>query len=332
MFNPEVKSIVGEDISILIRLDNYSSSFLCECGDASKLTPRDCKNLEVIFISHTHIDHFINFDTILRHQVGIERKVIICGPEGIIDRVCAKINAYTWNLIEKDSIVYEVREIIHEKLIRRHEIYPPDWKVQTLEPITENIVYQNNHLQVNFTILDHKIPSIAYLFKENDGVKINLDESEFKGGSWIKALKAAYKQNEPSKAIQIHDKTYAAQDLYHLLIPKKGKTLGIIMDHLACKANHDKIIELFSHCDKVFIESFYNEEDKESAQVHYHSYSKESARIMKLCHVKKAIPVHFSRKYNEEEVKALIKEFEEVFYDKIPSLIENNTPKDTKNE
>ena len=89
----------------------------------------------------------------------------------------------------------------------------------------------------------------------------------------------------------------------------KGDTLGIIMDHAANKSNHSKIKSIFQDCNKVFIESFYKTEDKELAKLNYHSYSTESARIMKACNVNTAIPVHFSRKYNEEEIEVLLQEF-----------------------
>ncbi len=81
------------------------------------------------------------------------------------------------------------------------------------------------------------------------------------------------------------------------------------MDHAANDANHDKIKKLFTHCDKVFIESFYKAEDKEFADSNYHSYSTASAKIMKASQVKTAIPVHFSRKYKADEIEILIAEF-----------------------
>ena len=119
MILPELKSKIGEDISILVRLDNHTPSYICECGDASELTLKECQNTEGIFISHTHIDHFINFDQILRHQIGIQKRIIICGPIGIIDQVQSKIKGYSWNLIEAGAITYEIREIIDEQKINR---------------------------------------------------------------------------------------------------------------------------------------------------------------------------------------------------------------------
>ena len=42
---------------------------------------------------------------------------------------------------------------------------------------------------------------------------------------------------------------------------------------------------------------FDKDEDKEFAEKNYHSHASKSGELMKACNVKKAIPVHFSRKY-----------------------------------
>lgn len=309
MFLPEIKSEIGEDISILIKLDNYSYNFICECGDASKLTVKECQNTEAIFLSHTHIDHFINFDFILRHQLGIGRRVIICGPEGITQQVQSKIKGYQWNLIEEKSIVYEIKEIKADGQILRSEINPPEWEIIPLENNAAAALFQHERFQVDFTILDHKTASIAYLFKEKDRVKIDMTKSQFKGGSWIKDLKTAFENKEDLAPIKVGEKEYQAKDLFHLIAIKKGASLGVIMDHAANESNHEKIKALFTNCDKVFIESFYKAEDQEFAKANFHSYSTASANIMKACKVEIAIPVHFSRKYKEEEIAVLLEEF-----------------------
>jgi len=313
MFLPELKSLPDEDICILIKLDNHTPHYICECGDASLLSVKDCQNAQVIFISHTHIDHFVNFDTILRHQIGIEKKVVICGPEGIARQVQSKIHAYTWNLIEAGSMVYEIREIINEQEINVYEIEPPKWELHKTNVIGENTIFSNERFRVNFTLLDHKIPSIAYLFREMDSVKIDLSKSDFKGGAWVRELKTAFEQQMPDNEIIIKGESYTAKALFHLLDIKKGNTLGIIMDHAPSVDNHTKIKTLFSGCDKVFIESFYKLEDKTFAEANYHSYSQASGRIMRACGVKEAIPVHFSRKYKEQDMQELIEEFKQAY-------------------
>lgn len=309
MFLPEVKSKVNEDISILIKLDNYSFNLICECGDASGLTVKECQNTEAIFISHTHIDHFINFDFILRHQIGIGRRIIICGPEGITQQVQSKIKGYQWNLIEENSITYEIREIKKDGHIEIAEINPPHWEIKTLENKNPDTLYKNERFSVDFVILDHKTDSIAYLFQEEDTVKIDLSKSEFKGGIWVRELKTAYEQGNETALIKIENKDYQAAELFYMLETKKGDSLGVIMDHAANEANHKKIQSIFQDCNQAFIECFYKAEDKEFAKLNFHSYSEESAKIMKICNIKKATPVHFSRKYKEEEVKVLMEEF-----------------------
>lgn len=309
MFTPILKSKPNEDISILIKADNHAFNYICECGDASDLTVKDCQQTNAIFISHAHIDHIINFDFILRHQIGIQRRVIICGPKGITQKIQSKILGYEWNLISSDAITYEIREIHENGTIIRSEIQPPTWKIKPLENIVSTTVYSNKIFDVYYTILDHKTASIAYLFKEKDTIKIDLSNSNHTPGSWVRELKEAYEHQKPENLIQIKDTQYKASELFYLLSIKQGDTVGIIMDHKANEENHEKIKTLFSNCNKVFIESFYKEEDKELADLNYHSYSKASGKIMKNCKVPNAIPVHFSRKYNTEEIEQLSTEF-----------------------
>jgi len=38
MFNAEVKSEQNEDICIMIKVDNHSYNYVCDCGEASLLT------------------------------------------------------------------------------------------------------------------------------------------------------------------------------------------------------------------------------------------------------------------------------------------------------
>ena len=169
-------------------------------------------------------------------------------------------------------------------------------------------VFENNLFEVHYTILDHKIDTIAYLFKGKDTTKIDLRKSGFKGGKWVKDLKTAFETNNPTDEIIIEDTIYKAADLFHLINVKKGKKLGVIMDHAASATNHKNILETFTDADQVFIESFYKAEDKEGAIANYHSYSSESGRIMKACNVQDAIPVHFSRKYSEIDINELLQE------------------------
>lgn len=312
MFQAEVKSRINEDISILVKKDNHPWNYLCECGDARDLTVKEVQNCKAVFISHTHIDHFVNFDSVIRHQIGIQRRIVICGPKHIAKQVESKLKSYTWNLIEKGSIIYEIRELISENEIRIFEIEPPIWELKEIDVQKGNEIFKDKSFSVQAILLDHKIPTMAYKFIEEDSINIDIAQSGYKGGKWVADLKTAFINGKTEDVLMVENKAIKAQDQFHLLTVKKGHTLGIIMDHAAEPNNHSKIETHFNSCDTVFIESFYKEEDKDLADKNHHSYSKASARIMKTSKVKNPIPVHFSRKYSSEEINELVEEFNSI--------------------
>ncbi|MEH0154250.1 peptidase [Limibacter armeniacum] len=314
IFNAQIKSSVNEDISILVKLDNHPWNYLCECGDASDLTIKEIQDCNAIFISHTHIDHFVNFDAVIRHQIGIERRVVICGPENISKHVQARLKSYTWNLIQKGSIIYEIREVVSENKIVVYEIEPPFWELIKIGEQDNNILFEEKSFTVSSVILDHKTPTLAYKFKENETLKIDIQKSGFKGGKWVKGLKDAFINKDNNAVISIDEKDYQAHELYHLLHIQEGDSVGVIMDHAANHENHSKIKDHFWKCRQVFIESFYKEADQELAALNFHSFSTQSGKIMSETEVDEPIPVHFSRKYKEHDLKELMQEFESEAY------------------
>lgn len=309
MFQSEIKSEIGEDISILIRLDNHPWNYLCECGDARALSVKEVQNSNAIFISHTHIDHFVNFDAVIRHQIGIERRVVICGPLGIAKQVQSKIMSYTWNLISAGAITYEIREMRADNEIVIFEIAPPIWELREIKTVDNNILFTENTFEVKGVLLDHKTPTLAYKFSEKDSLKFDIQSSGFKGGKWVKELKGAYENQQGETVIEIEGNNYKAKQLFHLLTIQIGDSVGIIMDHAANPENHAKIKAHFEGCRKVMVECFYKDADKKNAIANFHSYASISGKIMKEANIKEAVPVHFSRKYNAEEIETLVAEF-----------------------
>ncbi|WP_375560736.1 peptidase [Bernardetia sp. OM2101] len=311
MIHSTLKNLPNEDICLMLTVPNHSWVYLCDCGQASQLSVADCLKVNAIFISHTHIDHFCNFDTIFRHQLGIQRTVTICGPVGIAKNVQAKLLGYTWNLIEADAVKYEIREIGLDDSITIFEITPPSWDIKFIETIKDEIIYKNDVFDVKFTSLNHSIPSIAYLFETYPKTKIQ--DFPFKAGKWVKELKEAFEQNLPEKNIQIEGTNYLAKDLFSYIFVEEGYKLGYVMDHLASEENFEKIVHLFQKADELFIESYYLEEDKELALKNHHSTAKNSGLVARRAQVKKVNPVHHSRKYNHN-IQLLIDECLEAFH------------------
>lgn len=205
---------------------------------------------------------------------------------------------------------YHLRNKRNDNCIDIYELEPPEWELKKTGQSSSNILFEDDSFVVSGILLDHKTPTLAYKFQERDTVKIDIKASGFKGGQWVKELKVAYLSHRHDALIQVEHTTYQAQELFHLLNTQKGDTLGIIMDHAANDRNHQKINVHFQNCRRVFIESFYKNEDASFAEANFHSYSSKSGEIMKKSNVVDPIPVHFSRKYTQEDIDLLIEEFE----------------------
>lgn len=309
MFQPILKSKSSEDISILLKMDNHPWNYLCECGESSELTVKEIQNTNAVFISHTHIDHFVNFDAVIRHQLGIQRRVVICGPEGLAQRVHARINSYTWNLIEAGAVQYEVRELVAQHQVNAYELLPPAWELRKINSWNTNVLFEHKDFKVTGVLLDHKVPTLAYLFTQHDAVKIQLEGSGLRGGPWVQLLKSAFERNDGDTLLEIEGQRYRTGELFQYLFVQKGDTVGVIMDHAAHSENHALIQHHFKNTRRVYIESYYKESDKALAKMHAHSYSSRSAKVMRAAQVLEPIPVHFSRKYEEAELQLLQEEF-----------------------
>lgn len=318
MIFSELKSTVLEDMCLYVRPDNHSWAYLFDCGQASLLTPSDCQKVLGIFVTHTHIDHFMNFMGIFRHLLGCRRTLFVCGPAEIQKNVQGMIHGITWNLIGPSSVAVEVREILPNE-IRCYRMVPPKWELELLPARTGPIVFEQEGIFVRYALLDHRIHSVAYLIEENARLNIQ-KELPYRPGPWVGQVKDAFLQQDRERLIWIEEKQYPAQEFFPLLTHTRGYALGYVMDHMASEENHEKMKELYQEIDELYIESFYRYIDVAYAQKNYHSTARQSGELAKKARVKKLNLVHHSRRY-AGEFRDLLEEGYAVFEGREPSFL-----------
>jgi len=309
MFITELKSLPTEDICLQFGLANHSFKYLCDCGFASQLTVADCRDTNAIFVSHTHIDHFINFNGIVRHQLAIGRRVIVTGTVGVAKNVQAQLLSFNWNLLKYDdqAVSYEIREIDEAGKINRFLIETPKWELQELGEWPSAYIYENELFKVRCALLDHGIKTVAYLFETQEKVSMQMENCPYKGGRWINELKTAFLAQDWGKEIVIDaNTTRKVSELTPFIQREPTYKMAYVMDFAATEANREKIVELCADVDELFMECYYSSEDMEMAVKNKHSYASFSAQTAKLARAKRVIPVHFSRRYHEEAQKQLI--------------------------
>jgi ribonuclease Z len=305
MIQGTLKSKIDEDVCLMIQFLNHGYYYLCDCGFASDISVREAKNVQGFFISHTHIDHFCNFDAIMRHQLPLGRQVIICGPENIGQNVQSKLRAYNWNLISvEDQVVsYQVREVLAKNQIRIYELKSPNWELKTKGNLHSEILYENEVFKVRYALLDHGTPVLAYLFEEHPVIKLK-ESCPLPSGAWVRILKDCYLNSKPDITISIEQHgTFQASELFIYLEEKQVFKLGYVMDHAISEENHRKIIELCQGADELYIEAFYRNDEWELANKNKHSTAQASGEVARLANVKKLIPMHFSRRHQSENAR-----------------------------
>ncbi|MBI3779913.1 MAG: ribonuclease Z, partial [candidate division NC10 bacterium] len=116
LFQPRLLNGVFGDPGLFVRLRWERRALLLDLGDLTAQPPADLLKVTDVFVSHTHVDHFIGFDHLLRIALGRDRTIRLFGPPGIIANVEGKLSGYTWNLVEGYTLAFEVHEVCPEKI------------------------------------------------------------------------------------------------------------------------------------------------------------------------------------------------------------------------
>ncbi len=69
-----------EDPSLFVRIMREKRAFLFDIGNISRLGPGDLQKITDVFVTHTHIDHFIGFDILVRALLRREIPLRVYGP------------------------------------------------------------------------------------------------------------------------------------------------------------------------------------------------------------------------------------------------------------
>ena len=100
LFEPRLVNDPFGDPALYVDLRDERRALLFDLGDISALPPRELLRVSHVFVSHTHMDHFAGFDTLLRVVLGRKTAIALIGGPGFVAQVEHKLLAYTWNVVQ----------------------------------------------------------------------------------------------------------------------------------------------------------------------------------------------------------------------------------------
>ena len=296
-------------------------AFMLDLGDITPLWPRKLLRLEHIFVSHTHIDHFVGFDRLLRVLVGRDTKINLYGPAGFIDQVGHKLQAYCWNLANRylSDLIFVVTEIdsSHRTKTARFRLKSGFHQEEVdAGRVVEATLHNEPAFRVRTAILEHYTPSLGFAIEEAAHVNVwknRLADMGIPVGPWLRELKRAVIDNRPADyPITIGSpqgtsggRVLPLAALRPALTVAAGQKIAYVTDVADTIANREAIVRLARNADLLFIEAAFAQADAALAAERGHLTTLAAGQIARQAKARKVEPFHFSPRYVGEEERML---------------------------
>ncbi len=315
-----------EDPALLVRLSGERRSLLFDLGDISSCSPGQLMRISDVFVTHTHIDHFIGFDHLLRLNLARDKTITICGPPGLIRNIRGKLQGYTWNLVDGYPFAVTAKEV-HARTTRQVGFAAGErFRSTAVETKAfDGTVQAQPHYAVRALRLDHSIFSLAYCLEERFHININkaaLDRMGLPAGPWLRTLKDMLWQGAPDE-LQIavpdagggpHPRTgYSIGRLKESVVTfSKGQKIVYVADCRGTAENIERIISFAERADILYCEAAFLDRDREKALRRGHLTAAQAGRIARDAGVRDLRVFHFSPRY-EGRAEELYREAESAF-------------------
>ena len=320
--NPSFSSYLVNDVfgdpGVYVEIRWSKRALLFDLGHNDGLGPTRLLRASDIFVSHTHMDHFIGFDAVLRVALGRGKTLRLFGPPGLIDNVQGKLRGYTWNLVDGYPLTIEVREF-HQQETRQACFHASTGFQRSEQPARPPVLQSHHQLftvledpmfTVKAVALNHRIPSFAYSLEEQFHINVNkqkLHEAGLPVGAWLKDVKQYIWQGQPDDfrfTATIYDEHRRDEREFVLgdvrerfLTISRGQKIAYVVDARYDEENEEKIIALAHGADVFYCESPYLDVDADKACDRYHLTARQAGLMARRAQVRDLVVFHFSPRY-----------------------------------
>lgn len=253
----------------LIKIQNQY--FLIDCGEGTQMQLVRYKvrfhRINHIFISHLHGDHYFGLIGLLStmHLQGRKNAIHIYGPKGLSEILLVQFK-YTHTVLN-----YQI--IFH-----------------ALKPDSKEIIYEDQHIEVETIPLDHRIDCTGFLFREK--IKpYKLNKETLPKDLSLKQI-ATLKKGEDiingDGQIKYHNTALT-------LGPKKSRTYAYCSD----TRYTEDILPQIKNVDVLYHEATFLKEKSDRAADTFHSTAEQAATIAFKANAGKLMLGHFSTRYKD---------------------------------
>jgi ribonuclease Z len=316
-FYPRLVNDPFDDPGLFIPFLFENRAVIFDLGDIHSLPARDILKISHIFITHTHMDHFIGFDRLLRLFLGREKSLLLYGPQGFFENVEGKLAGYSWNLVENYTRGFSLRvsEVYHDHLLTREYVCQDRFlsASKAAEQPFSGVLHKEPALTVYADLFDHRIPCLGFSLQERFHVNIiknRVSEIGLEVGPWLNEFKQAlFNQQDPQSEFEVrHGKNRAKTKRFllgelaeRIALITPGQKVTYIVDVAYTPSNVERIVALAKDADTLFIEAAFLEKDSDIAREKCHLTARQAGLIAGRARVKQFTPFHFSPRYTGQK-------------------------------
>lgn len=308
------------DPAVFVDALHAPGAILFDCGDLSALATRHLLRVDLLCVSHTHMDHWADFDRLLRPLIGREKTLRVVGPPGIATHLHHRLASYTWNLVDRIAaeLVIEATEVHATHLACRRFRLRAGFAPETLPDAAQapdGTVLRLGALRLRAALLDHGTPSLGVAVEEEAHLNILADRLGALGlpaGPWLKGLKAAVAAGLPDDhpvpvfaraAEAAGAPTQPLGQLRDVVVATEGQRVAYLTDFADTPANRAAAVALAHRADTLFIEAPFLAEDAAHAASRQHLTTSTAGAIARAAGARRVIPFHLSARHLGQEAR-----------------------------
>ncbi len=300
------------DPALYIRVAHRREAILFDCGSLARLAPREMTKIRYLFVSHTHVDHFVDFDRLVRFFLYTDHHLTVFGPTGIAEQVGNRLAGYTWNLVDGYPFAITVNEWDGSRIDTYRFRARNEFRLEEIDSTdcSDGQLLTTSTYQITATALAHgSITSLAFTLQEVLHVAIHKDALELHGyqtGAWLTTFKDTLRSGmnlEENIAIPLTggafvEKTAAelAGEIAHC---EPGMKVCYVTDVSPSGQNLQKIEEISRDAHLLAIEAPFAHIDLERAHHRNHLTAQLAGEVARRANVHRCLFFHFSPRYQQ---------------------------------
>jgi ribonuclease Z len=317
----EIRLVTGStgDPVLFVDYPGRDNALLFDAGENAALGLDRLGDLEAVFITHHHIDHFIGLDRIARANLDRDKALHLFGPEGTIKRVSDRVRSYEHPFFPFQKLTMEVRDVLIDRVrTARLECARRFPDPEIVESEREGMtIFANADLTVEATAADHTVPCLSYAMVEKAGYHPDperLARGPLRPGRWVARTLELLRSGAPADStVEIDGGVFPLGGLgERYFTVSKGSRLAFVTDTAWSDQSRPGLLKLAHRARRLYCDCFYAQDQIKHAEKYRHMTATQAAEFARAARVDELVLIHFAKRY-EGHYHALIEEARAIF-------------------